>query len=113
MPNPNLDPDQDPARRIPERNRDPGADLDREGLPEVADDATPQPGEVPEPQQQPVPTDAPVASTAHGTTEREQLEGEPLETRLAHEEPDEPAGGEQADPNVPAERAAMHIEDDT
>jgi len=32
MPNPNLDPDQGEARRCAKRNRDPGADPEREGL---------------------------------------------------------------------------------
>jgi hypothetical protein len=111
MPNPNLDPDQGEGKRVPERNRDPGADLEREGLPEVADDETPGAGNVPEPQRVALPTEEPVASTSYGTTELEQVEGEPLETRLAHEEPERPET-EGADDRLAAEEAAMRVEEE-
>ena len=111
MPNPNLDPSQDEGKREPERTMDPGADPEREGLPEVADDATPGSGDVPEPQQVTVPTEEPVAATSYGTTLLEQAEGEPLETRLAHEEPERPETGESND-RLAAEDAAMHVEEE-
>ncbi|MGH8823746.1 MAG: hypothetical protein ACRDVN_04645 [Jiangellaceae bacterium] len=110
MPNPNLDPDQGEARRGAQRNRDPGADPEREGVPEVADDETPGAGNVPEPQQMTVPTEEPVASTSYGTTLREQVAGEPLEMRLAHEEPERPVT-ENPDDRLAAEEAAMRVED--
>jgi hypothetical protein len=110
MPNPNLDPDAGEGMRTPDRNRDPGADPDGQGVPEVADDATPGAGEIPEPEVIAVPTEQPVASTSYGTTALEQAAGEPLETRLAHEEPDHPERGDSR--NVrPAEEAAMHVEE--
>ena len=111
MPNPNLDPDRGEPRRGAERNRDPGADPDREGLPEVADDETPGAGNVPEPQQMSVPTEESVASTSYGTTLREQLAGEPLEMRLAHEEPERTETGTQDD-RLAAEEAAMRVEEE-
>ncbi|HEU0212849.1 MAG TPA: hypothetical protein VFR13_02105 [Jiangellaceae bacterium] len=110
MPNPNLDPDRRNAGRGAERNRDPGADPEREGLPEVADDETPGAGTVPEPQQVTVPTEEPVAATSYGTTMREQVEGEPLELRLAHEEPERPET-EDPDDRLAAEEAAMRVEE--
>jgi hypothetical protein len=111
MPNPNLDPERREGRREPERNRDPGADPEREGLPEVADDETPGAGHVPEPQRVTVPTEEPVASTSYGTTMREQVEGEPLELRLAHEEPERPET-EDPDDRLAAEEAAMRVEEE-
>ena len=62
--------------------------LEGEGLPEVADDATPERARVPEPQEVPLPGDEPVAVQDYGTTVEEQLAGEPLDGRLAREEPE-------------------------
>lgn len=45
----------------------------------------------------PPPTDRPTASVAHGTTEREQREGEPLGRRLAQEQPDATRPGDWGD----------------
>lgn len=42
----------------------------------------------------PPPNDLPGASLGHGTTEREQREGEPLDDRLGQEEPDATAIGD-------------------
>lgn len=108
MPNPNLDRDQGMGKDVPDRNRDPGADLETEGIPEVADDSRPGTGQAPEPELPVVPAEQPVASTAYGTTLREQRQGEPLETRLAHEEPDD-ALDRADDTDRPAEEAAMHV----
>jgi hypothetical protein len=110
MPNPTLGPDEGVGRRVSERDRDSLADPDSVGIPEVVDDATPGSGNVPEPEVAAVPTEQPVATTSYGTTAWEQAEGEPLETRLAHEEPDRPELGDPR--NVrPAEEAAMHVEE--
>ncbi|MGP3966349.1 hypothetical protein [Streptomyces sp. 6N223] len=54
------------------------------------------------------PPDRPRAADAHGTTAREQREGETLDERLAEDTPDvqPPTGGDSA--SVGAEEAAMH-----
>jgi hypothetical protein len=111
MPNPKFDPEQGEARRGAERNRDPGADPEREGLSEIADDEAPGAGNVSEPQQVTVPTEEPVASTSYGTTMREQVAGEPLEMRLAHEDPERPES-EDPDDRLAAEEAAMRVEEE-
>jgi hypothetical protein len=104
----NIDPDEAlAAESDADRNRDPGADLDAEGVP--ADDRAPRVGQVPDPETPAAPTDDPVGSAAFGTTEREQVAGEPLDAKLAQEEPDRPAG--PVDDRVgPAEQAAVHVE---
>jgi hypothetical protein len=61
---------------------------DDEGIPDVADDATPERGRVPDPQEAALPGERPQAVTDFGTTAEEQLAGEPLDRRLAREEPD-------------------------
>jgi hypothetical protein len=113
MPNPNVDPNREIGKEIPDRNRDPGADLEEQGIPEVADDEAPGRGDSPEPQRPSVPTDAPVFSTGHGTTEREVRAGEPLEHRLAHEEPDRATIDEPAHPDAEAmsgRALGIHVE---
>jgi hypothetical protein len=72
--------------------RDPGADLDGLGMPDIAEDQVPgTPGEQPdyEPMRESAPVEAPVGSLEWGTTAREAAAGEPLDLRLAREEPDE------------------------
>lgn len=84
-----IDPDEAlAAEPADDRNRDPGADLSDAGVP--ADDRTTMGSEVSDPEVPAAPTDEPVGATAYGTTEREQAAGEPLEVKLAREEPDEP-----------------------
>lgn len=84
-----IDPDEALAvDAATEYNRDPGADLDEQGIP--ADDRTAMGSEVPDPEIPAAPTDEPVGLTAHGVTEREQATGESHEQKLAREEPDEP-----------------------
>lgn len=101
-----IDPDEVLAGQAEEdRTRDPGADLEDQGVP--ADDRTGL-GEVPDPEPPVTPTDEPVGSVSHGTTRLEQAEGESLETKLEREEPDRPAGEEFASP---ADESAVHIEE--
>jgi hypothetical protein len=71
----------DPGNPDDEYNRDPGATVEEAGLPEVADDASPD-GDVPEPQVPAVPIDTP----SYGLFRIE--EEETLDERLAEEEPD-------------------------
>jgi hypothetical protein len=102
-----IDPDEAVgAETGTDRNRDPGADLDSEGVP--ADDRTSAWGDVPDPEVPAAPTDDPVGSTAYGTTEMEQAAGEPLDVKLAREEPDQPASA-TGDRTGPAEEAAVHV----
>lgn len=72
---------------------------DDEGIPDIADDATPERTRYPEPQEQPLPGERPQAVTDFGTTADEQRQGESLDGRLAREEPDLPpdAGAAGAD----------------
>ena len=71
--------------------RDPGADLDGLGVPDIAEDQVPgragEPSPV-EPMRESAPVEAPAGSFEWGTTALEQAEGEPLDQRLAREEPD-------------------------
>lgn len=103
-----IDPDEAiGAETGADRNRDPGADLDAEGIP--ADDRTSEMGQVPDPETPAAPTDDPVGSARYGTTEREQVAGEPLDDKLAQEEPDQPAMAPD-ESTGPAEENAVHIE---
>jgi hypothetical protein len=88
---------------VSDPNVDPGAPLDSQGIPDYADDASPERADVPEPQRLPTPTEAPTASTDFGTTAAEQRAGESLDGKLARENPDE-AGDETA----PSERPDEH-----
>lgn len=97
-----------------ENNIDAGAALEDEGVPEVADESTPGSGDVPEPERPIAPTDEPTASTAYGTTAREQAEHEPLDERLEAEEPESP---EQQPSEDRTERPdvggpGIHVEDE-
>ena len=73
-----------------EKAHDPATPPEAEGIPEIADDATPRPEEDVEPQQMAMPGDVPVALDEYGTTAAETRHGEPLSGRLAREEPDTP-----------------------
>jgi hypothetical protein len=109
MPNPNVDRNHGFGRQASDRNRDAGADPDAEGMPDVMDDTTPGMGDVPEPERPSVPAEEPVASTAYGTTQREQAEGEWLDAKLAKEEPEEWAAEDER-AGLPAEEAAVRVE---
>lgn len=79
-------------------DHDPGVNPEEEGIPDLQD-GWPEAERANDPQQEAVPGDEPVAVESFGTTTAEQEQGEPLDRRLAAEEPDvgEPAvpGGEQ------------------
>lgn len=61
--------------------------LEEEGIPDLQD-GTPQQQWASDPQEMPAPADRSVASRDYGTTVNEQMHKEPLEQRLAREEPD-------------------------
>jgi hypothetical protein len=77
---------------------------DDEGIPEIADDATPERARVPDPQEAPLPAERPLASTDFGTTASEQRAGEGLDRKLAREQP-ELAPDEAADETNEADEA--------
>ncbi len=66
---------------------DPGSRLEEEGIPDLQD-GTPEQQWANDPQEMPILGDEPVAVEEYGTTLDEQLAGEPLDMRLAREEPD-------------------------
>lgn len=106
-----IDPDEALAAETEEdRSRDPGADLEEEqGVP--ADDRTSMVGDVPEPEQPAAPADAPAAATSYGTTEQEQSTGEPLDERLAEEEPDRPPRAQRRR-TPPTDEIGVHEEEE-
>lgn len=69
------------------RDRDPRSEFEDEGIPDLQD-GYPQQQWAQDPQRAPLPGDEPAAVDDHGTTEEEQLAGEPLDDRLRREEPD-------------------------
>jgi hypothetical protein len=78
--------------RIVDERTDPAAAPEDEGIPDLQD-GTPEAQQAVDPQRMPVPGERPVAAESFGTTHAEQVEGEPLEDRLAEEEPDAGPGG--------------------
>jgi hypothetical protein len=94
-------------RRVDEPNRDPGADLDAEGKPDVADESTPGKGEVPDPEVPVAPTDVPTMGTASILGEQDE-ERTDVEAAIAAEETD----GVVDDRDGPAEHAALPVEDE-
>jgi hypothetical protein len=104
--------------RIP----DPADPFEEEGLasPDPEDGAKRITGDVQE--EIPVPGDRPVASTDWGTTASEESQGEPMDLRLAREEPDMPAAAnrpadysddaDQPYPEDPDERVGRLVESD-
>jgi hypothetical protein len=68
-------------------HHDPGSRFEDAGIPDLQD-GTPEQQEAEDPQELPLPGDAPNASVDWGTTDEEQVEGEPHDVRLAREEPD-------------------------
>jgi len=69
------------------RHHDPGSRFEDAGIPDLQD-GTPEQQWSEDPQEAPLPGDRPNASVAWGTTVEEQLEGEPLDRRVARERPD-------------------------
>jgi hypothetical protein len=80
-----------------------------EGIPEVAQDDSPTTDRAEDPQFAPMPGERPGASVDFGTTAREQTAGEPLDSRLAREVPDDAADVRPAED--PA-RAPAQLEQD-
>ena len=76
------------THRTPEP--DPHSELEDEGIPDLQDGTPGQEWAV-DPQQAPVPRDYPVAVDDFGTTIEEQVEGEPLDLRVAREQPEDQA----------------------
>src|SRR4051794_28364238 len=70
------------------RDYDPGSRFEDEGIPDLQD-GTPEQQRAVDPQELPLPGDEPVAVDEYGTTADEQASGEPLDVRLAREEPEE------------------------
>lgn len=95
--------EQDPAPAEPAADReDPGASPETAGVPEYADDETPGKGRTDDPQRQPMPVDQPIGAEEYGLTAAEARHGEPLDGRLAREEPDV---GAEGPPGTMPERA--------
>ncbi|MCX2970707.1 hypothetical protein WDH52_08395 [Streptomyces sp. TRM70308] len=102
----------------PESN-DPGRNPEDEGIPDLQD-GSPESERAEDPQRMPVPGERPVAAEDFGTTFNEQREGEPLDYRLAQEEPDvgeadaaagpeDPGAGQISDERLPGTPAGDHI----
>jgi hypothetical protein len=96
-----------PGGMTEDEGHDPGAQPEDEGIPDLAD-GSPEAELANDPQREPVPGDEPVAVESYGTTFSEQVAGEPLEDRLAEEEPD--VGDEAAE--GPGEEQAGQLSDD-
>lgn len=87
-------------QRTPEP--DPRSRFEDEGIPDLQD-GTPEQQWAVDPQEAPVPADHPVAVDDYGTTVEEEVQGEPLDSRLDREEPErqpqfgagEPTRGEE------------------
>lgn len=116
-------------------SHDPGSSPESEGIPDIADDAFPERALVDDPELPSLPGDQPVAVDRTGTTVQEQIDGESLDERLAEEEPelvedplrpryvdepldadgdpslDAPAGSVARPDELPAEEAALHVDD--
>jgi len=116
-------------------SHDPGASPESQGIPDVADDAFPERSVVDDPELPALPGDQPVAVERTGTTVLEQIEGESLDERLSEEEPeiaedplrpryvddpvdaegdislDDPSGSVTRPDELPAEEAALHVDD--
>lgn len=78
---------------------DPAGDPEDEGVPDLQD-GTPEQQRANDPQQQPVPGDTPTAATRKALTPNELHEGEPLDERLAEEEPEDDTVSEEPDPST-------------
>lgn len=76
------------TRNIPER--DPHSEFEDEGIPDLQD-GTPEQEWAVDPQRAPLPADRPTAVDDFGTTDEEQIEGEPLDSRVDRELPEDQA----------------------
>jgi hypothetical protein len=100
MVNPNVRRDDDDRSGRPERNRDPGADLQSQGIPETAEEWQPGGDAIPEPILPIVPTEEPAGVNQWGTTLAEMRDGEPMERKLSREEPEPRDDPGRPDPDV-------------
>ncbi|MFC0866009.1 DUF5709 domain-containing protein [Sphaerimonospora cavernae] len=83
---------------------DPHSRFEDEGIPDLQD-GTPQQQWAVDPQEAPLPADQPTAVDDHGTTIDEAIQGEPLDSRLSREMPEEqPVYGTGGPPTVHQER---------
>jgi hypothetical protein len=96
-----------PGGMTEDEGHDPGAEPEDEGIPDLQD-GSPEAELAADPQRASVPGDEPVAVESYGTTFAEQVAGEPLDERLAEEEPE--VGDEAAE--GPADEPAGQLSDD-
>jgi hypothetical protein len=101
-------------------DHDPGRRLEDEGVPDLQD-GTPEQQWAEDPQRMPAPAEHPVGAVEYGTTVDEQVEGEPLDDRLARERPDTGADvdplanvhvDEEVEPLDPSERVVGRLVED-
>ncbi|CAN5665417.1 DUF5709 domain-containing protein [soil metagenome] len=108
-----------------ERLPEPDEQISGEGIPDTADDASPERDRLVDPEEPALPAEDPVAVTDFGTTADEQLHGESIDGKLAREEPepredplrprdvdepsDEPVYADGADDLDPSERQAGQL----
>lgn len=82
---------------------DPRSRFEDEGIPDLQDSAPERQWAV-NPQEAPIPADAPTAVDDYGTTVEEQLDGEPLDSRLEREQAEpQPRFGAGEEPGGPGE----------
>ncbi|NEE02260.1 hypothetical protein [Phytoactinopolyspora halotolerans] len=81
-----------------ERHRDPGADLEAEGVPDVADDSTTGKGEVPEPEEPVAPAEMPTVRTAREMSARPENPPRGVEEHWAAERPEPDSRSAEATP---------------
>jgi hypothetical protein len=92
------------SRNVPER--DPHSEFEDEGIPDLQD-GTPEQEWAVDPERAPLPADRPTAVDDFGTTDEEQIEGEPLDLRVRREIPeDEAMFGGDGEPVVQPARTA-------
>ncbi|TMS00624.1 DUF5709 domain-containing protein [Nonomuraea basaltis] len=85
---------------------DPRSRFEDEGIPDLQD-GTPEQQWAVDPQEAPLPADHPTAVDEYGTTTDEQIQGEPLDSRLGRELPEEqPLYGEDEPVTAPEESTA-------
>lgn len=86
---------------------------DTSDVPETADDNDPEDKSYPDPELAGLPGDHAIAVDQWGTTAEEEREGEPLNLRLEHEEPDTgPGGADQPVYDTSREEAVADAEDE-
>ncbi|NDL55911.1 hypothetical protein [Phytoactinopolyspora mesophila] len=109
---------------VQDAHRDPGADLEAEGVPEVADESTTGKGEVPEPEEPIAPGETPTVRTAREMGQGPEHAPRGIEGHLAAEEPEhlpDHGPGADFDDDEPhpddrtgsPEESALHVEDDS